>query len=74
MLAQIGELVPRFQIYERLFPSHLRLTQALSTAYLDVIEFCTMVKGVFKKAKRNIGTTRRMADSVHELIEAHCQW
>ncbi|KAL8821118.1 MAG: hypothetical protein Q9191_007378 [Dirinaria sp. TL-2023a] len=53
MLAQIGQVVPRFQIYERLFPSHLRLTQALATAYLDVIVFCTTVKAVFKRAKRH---------------------
>lgn len=61
MLAQIGDVVPRFQIYERLFSSHLRLTQALSIAYLDVIEFCTVVKAVFKKAKRNYRTVSPFA-------------
>ena len=57
MLADIGDVVPRFQIYERLFQDHLRLTQALSNAYLDVIEFCTTVKNVFKKAQRKHGMT-----------------
>lgn len=55
MLAQIGDVVPRFQVYERLFPSHLRLTQALSTVYLDVMKFCTIVKSIFQKARQKFG-------------------
>jgi len=52
MLVEIGELIPRFQIYEKLFPSHLRLTRALSNAYLDVITFCTFVKGYFHQRRK----------------------
>ena len=57
MLAKIGDVIPRFQIYERLFPSHLhlRLTQALSNAYLDVLRFCFVVKRAFRKATWNAG-------------------
>lgn len=51
MFAEIGDIVPRFRVYEKLFPSHERLTQALSVVYLDIIKFCTDAKAVFKKGK-----------------------
>ena len=54
MLAHIGDVIPRFQIYEQLFPSHLRLTQALSNSYLDVLKFCVVVKKAFRRAKRHV--------------------
>jgi hypothetical protein len=52
MLAQIGDALPQFRIYEQLFRSHALLTQALSEAYLDILQFCTLVKDFFTKAKR----------------------
>ncbi|KAL8949232.1 MAG: hypothetical protein Q9222_004640 [Ikaeria aurantiellina] len=41
MFARIGDLLPRFRIYENLFPSHERLVQAFSTVYVDILEFFT---------------------------------
>ena len=75
MLAQIGDVVPRFKIYERLYPSHARLTQALSAAYFDVLEFCTAVKRVFKRAKRNVGRSFWLFHRLNScLTEISMQW
>lgn len=52
MFARIGDVLPRFQIYEKLFPHHERLTQALSIAYVDVIAFCSDAKAVFRRGQR----------------------
>lgn len=52
MFARIGDVLPRFQIYEKLFPNHERLTHALSVAYVDVIVFCSDAKGVFRRGQR----------------------
>jgi hypothetical protein len=54
MLAQIGDILPRFRIYERLYHNHERLLVALSKAYLDVIHFCTRTKDFFLNAKRSM--------------------
>ena len=51
MFARIGDVLPRFRTYERLFSNHERLIQALSVAYLDVITFCTDAKAVFRHGK-----------------------
>jgi len=53
MLARIGDVLPRFRVYEALFPNHDRLRQALSDAYLDIIRFCTDVKSIFAKASKS---------------------
>ncbi|KAL8992388.1 MAG: hypothetical protein Q9169_007138 [Polycauliona sp. 2 TL-2023] len=53
MFARIGDLLPRFRLYENLFPSHERLVQALSVAYVDVLTFCTDAKAVFRRESRS---------------------
>ena len=49
MFARIGDVLPRFRTYERLFSNHESLIQALSMAYLDIITFCTNAKAVFRR-------------------------
>ena len=53
MLSRIGDVLPRFQAYMKLFPTHERLRQALCDVYLDVIEFCTDAKSTFIKARKS---------------------
>ena len=53
MLAQIGDVLPRFRIYERLFKNHERLLVALSTVYHDVLRFCIASKDLFVKARKS---------------------
>lgn len=52
MFARIGDVLPRFQVYEKLFPNHKRLTHALSVAYVDVIVFCSDAKAIFRRGQR----------------------
>ncbi|PVI05552.1 hypothetical protein DM02DRAFT_668201 [Periconia macrospinosa] len=54
MLAQIGDIIPRFRIYQVLYGKHERLLSALTEAYLDVLRFCTDVKTFFQRAKRSL--------------------
>ncbi|KAH8769344.1 hypothetical protein F5882DRAFT_362504, partial [Hyaloscypha sp. PMI_1271] len=53
MFGRIGDLLPRFRDYQRLFDSkkHQRLTQALSNAYLDIIGLCTRFRITLKEQK-----------------------
>ncbi|KAL8992330.1 MAG: hypothetical protein Q9169_007181 [Polycauliona sp. 2 TL-2023] len=64
MFAGIGDLLPRFRLYENLFPSHERLVQALSVAYVDILTFCTDAKAVFRREGRsshiNIGILAKL--------------
>ncbi|KAF2801958.1 uncharacterized protein BDZ99DRAFT_429162, partial [Mytilinidion resinicola] len=53
ILARIGDVLPRFRIYERLFPDHERLVLALANAYLDIVKFCTDAKAVFTEGKKS---------------------
>jgi hypothetical protein len=39
MLAKIGDVLPRFRIYEALFRNYERLLVALSSAFLDLLRF-----------------------------------
>ena len=59
MFATIGDLLPRFRVYETLFPSHERLVQALSIVYVDILDFCSEAKDVFRRERHplriNIG-------------------
>lgn len=52
MFAQIGDILPRFRVYERLFPDHERLIQALSLVYVDILNFCTQARAVFRRGRR----------------------
>ena len=51
MFVRIGDVLPRFRTYERLFSNHERLINALSIAYLDIITFCTSAKAVFRRGQ-----------------------
>ena len=53
MLAQIGDVLPRFRIYEKLFKNHERLLVALSASYLDILRFCIASKDLFVKARKS---------------------
>jgi hypothetical protein len=53
IFAQIGDALPRYRIYERLFPDHERLLAALTNAYLDIIVSCIEAKEVFGKARQS---------------------
>ncbi|KAH0551625.1 hypothetical protein GP486_007158 [Trichoglossum hirsutum] len=53
MFTRIGDILPRCQVYYSLFPSHERLLQAISMAYLDIIYFCMDAKTTFRKLKRS---------------------
>ncbi|KAF2825246.1 hypothetical protein CC86DRAFT_407469 [Ophiobolus disseminans] len=54
MLAQIGDVLPRFRIYGSIYRDHERLLVALSKGYLDILKFCVHVKEFFLNAKRSI--------------------
>ena len=60
MFARIGDVLPRFQVYEKLFSNHERLTHALSAAYVDVIVFCADVKEVFRRGQRSSFTSLKV--------------
>ncbi|KAL8848571.1 MAG: hypothetical protein Q9221_006404 [Calogaya cf. arnoldii] len=53
MFASIGDVLPRFRVYETLFPSQERLVQALSITYVDILSFCTEAKAVFRSERRS---------------------
>ena len=61
MLARIGDVLPRFRVYENLFSSHGRLMEALSVAYVDIIAFCTKSKAVFRHGQRSALTNLGIA-------------
>jgi hypothetical protein len=54
MLAQIGDALPRFQIYQTLFRNHERLLVALADVFLDVLNFCVLTKDFFTQAKKSL--------------------
>ncbi len=54
MFASIGDVLPRFHVYEKLFPDHERLVHALSAAYVDIIVFCSDAKTVFRRGQRGL--------------------
>ena len=60
MFARIGDVLPRFQVYEKLFPDHERLIHALSVAYVDVIVFCSDAKAVFRRGQRALLTSLKV--------------
>ena len=61
MFVRIGDVLPRFRIYEKLFPDHDRLRQALSKAYVDVLEFCRQAKLIFRKKSWPITVNTKLA-------------
>ena len=53
MFIDIGEVLPRLHVYERLFPRHERLVQALSVIYCDLVRFCSDAKHALRRVKRS---------------------
>ncbi len=51
MFSRISDLLPRLRVYEQLFTNHERLVQSLSAIYLDILQFCTDAKTMFRRAK-----------------------
>jgi hypothetical protein len=68
MLARIGDVLPRFRIYERLYKDHERLLVALSHAYLDILRFCVRTKDFFLNAKRSMS---RYTDVEYRVPKAY---
>ena len=64
MFAQIGNLLPQLHVYEKLFPGHERLIQALSVTYLDVLGFCLDAKAVFRRGQRASSTSLRIGSKL----------
>ncbi|KAH7069754.1 hypothetical protein BKA63DRAFT_88377 [Paraphoma chrysanthemicola] len=54
MLAQIGDVLPRFQIYQMIFKNHERLLVVLADVFLDVLNFCVLTKDFFLQAKKSL--------------------
>ena len=61
MFSRIGDVLPRFKVFEQLFRNHERVVQALSIAYIDVIKFCSSAKDVFRRGQRTSKTTFKVA-------------
>lgn len=57
MFVRIGDVLPRFRVYERLFRNHERLVQALSLAYVDIVVFCSKCKAIFRRGQRSSMTS-----------------
>jgi hypothetical protein len=57
MYERIGDLLPRFRSYERLFSSHPQLLVYLADAYLEIVQFSYDASRVFTLPE---GTTQKM--------------
>ena len=55
MFERIGDVLPRFRAYERLFPDNERLLHSLSLVYVDILKFCFDAKAVFRRNKHPSG-------------------
>jgi hypothetical protein len=67
-LAQIGDVLPRFRVYEVIFKNHERLLVALSAAYLDVLNFCVATKDFFFKSRRSVSMPSASHTQVNMLL------
>lgn len=67
MFSSIGDVLPRFRIFERLFSSHELLIQALSKVYVEIISFCAEAKRVFRDGQR--ATSKLCNQSCHETYK-----
>jgi hypothetical protein len=52
MFVQIGNVLPIFRVYEKLFRNHERLMEAITLVFFDIMRFCVSAKNVFRKGKR----------------------
>ncbi|KAI9654606.1 MAG: hypothetical protein M1831_005367 [Alyxoria varia] len=58
LLERVGYALPRFRLYQTIFPGDVRLMNLLTEAYLRIVGFCTDVKTQFN-SKRTISATAR---------------
>ena len=54
-LERVGYALPRFRLYQAIFPGDVRLMNLLTDAYLRIIDFCTEAKTQFT-SKRAISS------------------
>jgi len=52
-MAQIGDALPRFQIYADLFSSNSRVQRVLCIFYKDILDFHATALNFFKKKSRS---------------------
>ncbi|PMD18939.1 hypothetical protein NA56DRAFT_576182, partial [Hyaloscypha hepaticicola] len=70
---RIGDLLPRFRDYQRIFNGrkHQRLTEALSTTYLDIIIICTEFRGFLRAQRKSV--VKRVLQPQTPAINAHIE-
>jgi hypothetical protein len=67
MLERIGDVLPRFDLYIQMFPTHQNLVVGVSRIYADIIQFCVKAKRVFsveaqtEKKKFKLGSSSKVA-------------
>ena len=49
MFARIADVLPRLDVYERLFSNHDRLLDMILNSYIDILNFCIDAKNTFRK-------------------------
>ncbi|KAK6502864.1 hypothetical protein TWF481_007904 [Arthrobotrys musiformis] len=60
MFERIGDVLPRFDSYAKLFPSQAYLLHALSLVYLDILLFCAASKQVFLEGRKKYKKTNKI--------------
>jgi len=68
MLEQIGDALPRFEAYEKLFRGHQNLKHALSDVYLDLLHFLTEAKRLFSRSSLRL-VLRALWKSFNQTFE-----
>jgi hypothetical protein len=71
MFVRIGDVLPRFRGYEALFQSYEAFRQALSKAYLTIIEFCVDARSLFVNARKSPGTSFTISLSLPPTVLAN---
>ena len=61
MYEHIGDSLPRFRVYEALFPRHEQLLAVLANAYLDIIRFSHEACKVFARPSKGTSITRSLS-------------
>ena len=59
MLERIGDVLPKCQVFQNLFPTNKKLLQVISIAYVDIIHFCWTAKKTFRKMKKSTTSSSR---------------
>ncbi|KAF1997941.1 ankyrin, partial [Amniculicola lignicola CBS 123094] len=68
MFERISDIIPRFSTYAKILPHHTPLRNALSAAYLEILQFITRAKSVFPKSSFRVlmATTWKSFDRTFE--------